>query len=513
MRAAGSTWYETRTPRFSVITNGQPEQARQLAQDLERFHAVMLKTTTFEAREAAPPLRVFLTRDHAEYVALGGREDSAGMFKSSIRGNFALVTLKRHYCRELTGSHIRCRNETVSSDAARAVLFHEYVHYVESQAGSRTPSWYAEGLAEYMGATQFREDGTYTLGCPREERMGWMRQQDWIPMDKLMTADVIIDIPGHYANTYGQAWAAMHYFSADKARAAKLANYLSLWASGTEHDQAVEQALGVTPEELNGVIHEYALQSHFQCLAAPSAGLDDVPAPSLEELGTAEAHFGIAELLFSTLGPTDAVFDLLAEGHRLAPKEPRLLAALARAHWARAVRTERAGDASSASAPAPTEEDTKKAMAYLTRALRAPAGPGAAAYVAVVEGNILTSRAMSQLAGGDSEAKQTLLRARKAYRRAIKTDEALAEAYVGLGNTYLVADNGSNEPIVVLEAAAYLLPLSAEVPIALAQLRMLRGQYAEAVAPLRYAVAWGAHSGAYEKAKQLLEQALTAGRE
>jgi hypothetical protein len=92
------------------------------------------------------------------------------------------------------------------------------------------------------------------------------------------------------------------------------------------------------------------------------------------------------------------------------------------------------------------------------------------------------------------------------YRRAIRKDETLAEAYVGLGATYLIEDNGSKEAQVVLEAAGYLLPLDTGVPLILAQIHIGRRNVADAIVALEYVIRWSSSAQQREAARTALAE-------
>src|SRR5690242_16798995 len=134
-QTASERWTELRTPRFVVWTDGDPETARGLIGDLERFHQLALATTGAEEVEAAPPLRVFIAKDHASFVSLTHADPRThGLFAATRTGNYAIVEAS-----------------ALASDehgaGGRAALFHEHTHYLLAVRGSRVPSWYSEGLA------------------------------------------------------------------------------------------------------------------------------------------------------------------------------------------------------------------------------------------------------------------------------------------------------------------------------------------------------------------------------
>ena len=240
---ARGTWFAVESPRFRVWTDGDPEQARALVVDLERFHQVAMRTTTAEEREAAPPLRIFLAKDAASFRALTGQGGMvAGTFRTTYRGNYAITEGQ-----SFGGGFSR---EDMSD---RNVLFHEYAHYILAVQGARVPSWYNEGFAEYMATTEFR-DGAYTVGCPPLYRTSWVEYMEWLPTVKVLDAENIGTLMRNgsgYVRTrrdpidsYAQSWFMFHYFSSDGVRQKQLREYLKLWAQGVPGAEAVQRAMG-----------------------------------------------------------------------------------------------------------------------------------------------------------------------------------------------------------------------------------------------------------------------------
>ena len=236
-QTARGTWHELRTPRFRAWTDGDPEPVRVLLEDLERFDHVLRALTSAEEREAAPPLRIYVAKDDRSLRSLtGARANIQGLFKPTLRGNYAIV-----------GGGANVEADDPYAIARRAVLFHEYTHYVLSMSGARVPSWYNEGFAEYMSTTAFRDDGRYTIGCVPQHRAAWTKYIEWLPMLRVLSADNVADLEGsrgvggtgthvgsdrNPADSYAQSWYAVHYFLADGQRKAQLNRYLQEWAAG-----------------------------------------------------------------------------------------------------------------------------------------------------------------------------------------------------------------------------------------------------------------------------------------
>jgi len=509
-KTTAAQWYEVRSPHFQLWTDGNPHEVRGLALDLERFHEVMLSKTRAEERSAAPPLRIFVAKDEASFRALTGLRFS-GVFSATYQGNYALITSQpRAAAGQDTKPEQASPGEAGLEPDSRDVLFHEYAHYVWASGGARVPSWYIEGFAEYMATTRFLADGSYTLGCPPRHRTRWVEHLDWLPIGRVMEAESVTRLGARRtlgqgsskqlvmtSDSYAESWYAVHYFSADPARQAQLGAYLTAWADGATGEQAVQKAFGMSYAELDATLRAYAKRSDFPCVAIEPTSPLPSPAIDVKPLASAEAHHHVGALLLAMFGPTEAASNVLQRAAELDPNAPRTLAALARAHWRRAEQS--AGEAALTA--------LQQAEQYLERARRLGSQDSE---VSTLEGHVRRLRATHWKASGNAAAGEELLRARKAYRKAIRADETIAEAYYGLGASYLIEDNGSQEPVVVLEAAAYLLPLEPGVAWALAQLHIARGNPVQAGPALEHILRWSKNEEQLAKAHAAIDELRSA---
>ena len=483
-QTAKGQWHELRTPRFAVWTDGDPELARSLVVDLERFHQLLRVQSAAEEREAAPPLRVFVAKDHATFLALTeASRELRGLFRVTMRGNYAII------------DGTTTANASVLEVGSRTLLFHEYTHSMLAASGARVPSWYNEGLAEYMSTTEFRADGRYTVGCAPQYRAAWMKSVQWLPLQRVLEVDNVASLPlagspRQPSDSYAQSWYAVHYFQADPARKLQLNEYLKLWNEGVPPADAVQRAFKISVADLDRLLQGYAAQPAFECTAVAPAQPLTLPQVAATPLSQEAAQLHIADLLLATVGPTKAALDVLNQAAKQRPNDAATLLALGRAHWLLAER----GDDFAA--------DLATAKRYLEQAGKRASG---SAEALALEGHVRRLQA-SSLAEAKEPFGDVLLSARKAYRAAIRADDALAEAYVGLGSTYLIEDNGSQEAQVALEAAAYLLPLDTEVALTLARIQIARSNTLQAVPALEYVVRWSKDDEQRNAARTVLEQ-------
>lgn len=487
---AAHPWYAVRSARFAMWTDTDPETAREVIGDLERYHQILLATTTAEEHDAAPPLRIFLTRDAGSFAQLSGSHSAnglqtRGMFLATSRGNFAIADSREWS--DVPDNEV----------SGRALLFHEYAHAVLAMNGSVVPSWYNEGFAEYMSTTTF-DDGSITIGCPPRYRMPFRSLAKWLPMQEILEADSVaalmrcetgfVRTRRPAVESYLQSWYMFHYFASDAARKRQLHEYLQLWQQGVPVPVAFERAFGASIGEVGAAIERYAQQPNVSCVLLEPGKPPAPPKIEVRAISGEEARYRLADLMLAIQGPTDEVLALLQrdETGTYAPS----LRALARAHLMRA-------DAGTGD----VDRELTEAAILLDQVGRLD---GESAEGASLTGDVERLRAARLKATDHAAASAALQRARADYRKAIASDDGLAEAYLGLGLTYAIEDTGSEEAVIALEAAAYLLPLDVRPALEVGRLHIARGHKEKAVPALRFVVRWAHDAATRDAARRLL---------
>ncbi|MBX2849105.1 MAG: hypothetical protein KTR16_12340 [Acidiferrobacterales bacterium] len=164
-KVAKQTWYHVKTDRFSVITDGTRRTAIRLAENLERFHAMVDLITGGKLPDYARPVTVIVTDSKTTYSTLTSKskflQRTGGFFRDTINGNYAV--LRQTNPRDLS------------------TLFHEYTHYLFSNFSTRNyPLWYSEGFADFWGQVEFKGDDIIYYGKPEPNHLRAINNMNWV---------------------------------------------------------------------------------------------------------------------------------------------------------------------------------------------------------------------------------------------------------------------------------------------------------------------------------------------
>ena len=106
----------------------------------------------------------------------------------------------------------------------------------------------------------------------------------------------------------------------------------------------------------------------------------------------------------------------------------------------------------------------------------------------------------------DPEARQWVARAREKYQRAIAIDEHHAEAYVGLGRTYLLTPTEQMDVgLQILEASRQLLPTNLEAHLLIGHLLFATEDFEGARHHYDEVISWSRNPTVINRAKGMIE--------
>ncbi|HEM46298.1 MAG TPA: hypothetical protein ENO23_04545, partial [Alphaproteobacteria bacterium] len=185
-------WIEVSTPRFTILSRLSERRTRRLAHDLELFAQVVLSVTNARRSDSPVPTHVVLIDENAEWREIGSEHLVTGFFVSTARENYLAL-------------------RDVQGDSERAILQHEYVHFLlRNENGLRYPRWYEDGYAEVLSTVKHRR-GAVVVGSVPTFRIDELRYRTWLPIRRIVQPD------GYERWTdedqsmyYAEAWALVH---------------------------------------------------------------------------------------------------------------------------------------------------------------------------------------------------------------------------------------------------------------------------------------------------------------
>jgi hypothetical protein len=197
--AADEQWLLARSKHFTFISSAGEKKTRDIAANLETLAAALTQMSSRFAGTSAET-RVFLFSRHREaqpyFDLLMGRENArvTGIFVSqNDRGSMLM--------------------ETGFGFGLDHTPFHELVHYLISNGGTRPPLWIEEGLADYFGNAELRR-GSIVAGDPVPTHMQTLQRTKLLPLAQLFDVTRESDLynTGDSQRAfYAQSWALVDW--------------------------------------------------------------------------------------------------------------------------------------------------------------------------------------------------------------------------------------------------------------------------------------------------------------
>jgi tetratricopeptide (TPR) repeat protein len=264
--AAQAEWKEASSTHFVVYGEGGDETVRDSAEKLEKFYHVLGVLTGLKDVPAARKVKVYLFRTTEEVqdtlpVPAGG---VAGYYSTTIRGPFAVMP------RMKTGGEFGLK--------AQQVLFHELTHHFMFQYFPVAyPTWYQEGFADFTGTIDIQKNDVVSLGGIVENRFLVLRNRNWLPLDKLLTAQSYFDVGENVLSLYSEGWLLVHYLKMHPGREGQLEKYLNGIASGMSYKDAMNAAFGPGAKQLDEELRAYSHLTKYPALDLPFKKMDTGP--------------------------------------------------------------------------------------------------------------------------------------------------------------------------------------------------------------------------------------------
>lgn len=295
-----SSWVVVQSKRFEIYSTLRTEEAKSLAKDLERFHALVYLVTNAPRVESAVPTRIFAFARRSEYSQVGPA-GTAGAFSPGLRSN-QIVLLD--YSPNLGASE---------------VILHEYVHFILRNGKNRPyPVWYDEGLAEFF-STVVPHGNVLVVGAMPKGFVQPFERGRWASTEQIIAARSYEDLPTNFRYMlYPQSWALVHYLALDRGPDAPsltkgLARYLDLIESGTSTSDAYRAAFGEIAGRSGQKIKSLLDGGDMNVIGIPIAKIDyDRSEPSVRTPSPAEVAVRLGQLHLGKGDATKAEEEFLA---------------------------------------------------------------------------------------------------------------------------------------------------------------------------------------------------------
>ena len=249
---ASPQWVQVRSAHFTVITDAGESRGREVALHFEQMRSVFGAFMSKPNLELPSPMQVVAfrsTKEMRRFVPLwrGKPIDMMGYYHQSSDCSVILLDLSvKNYWQ---------------------TAFHEYAHQLlNANTSAETQPWFDEGFAEYFSTIRVQGNDA-EVGAAHEKDFKVVRHK------RLMTTADLLQVrqdsdtynqDGTARNVfYGQSWLMVHYLF-DTHSLPKAFDYFARIAEGTTSiEEAFRQSFGMSTEQFDGVLREYARQKRL----------------------------------------------------------------------------------------------------------------------------------------------------------------------------------------------------------------------------------------------------------
>ena len=224
--AADEKWILARSKHFVFVSSAGEKRTRDIATGLETLAAALTQMSPRFSSTTAQT-RVFLFSRHREaqpyFDLLEGRENAhvTGIFIS--QGNRGSMLMETGY-----------------GFGPDRTPFHELVHYLINNGGTRPALWIEEGIAEYFSNAQLRKNAIY-VGEPVQSHLQALQTRSRIPLQKLFAVEresELYNKPEWQRSFYAESWATIDWLLRENPSA------FDDFLRDIENGKSVEAALG-----------------------------------------------------------------------------------------------------------------------------------------------------------------------------------------------------------------------------------------------------------------------------
>lgn len=276
----GDIWHKAESAHFTIYSPGDREDLVEFSRDLEKYDGLLRFWFQKPDRGFVEKIDIYLLESQKEVASLiDHRRTLSGFYSSRIEGTYAVAQNKRGASDNFTGQE---------------VLFHEYAHhFMRSEFNEPVPAWLIEGFAEFLGTTEFNDDGTWTFGKPASHRGGALRGTP-PRIEALLLGDNGKD--ARFPGFYGWSWALTHMLYTAPDRGARITAYVDRLKLGEDSIAAAEAAFGDLNKLRADLRNHVRGKMEYSVSDQPFPWVDGVEVSSLSEEQSRLAKFRLRRL-------------------------------------------------------------------------------------------------------------------------------------------------------------------------------------------------------------------------
>ena len=234
-------WLRISSAHFSMLTDATSSKGEQAILRLEQMRSVIGHQLMKTKLHLSLPLDIIALKSDDEYIQIAPVQDgrpisSTGFFLHGDDRNYIVLNLADDKSWQ-----------TITRDFFRLYLEYNY---------PPTPSWFDEGLIEYLSSLQL-SDEEGAMGSDPGSYLTTLSSQPWIPLPELFSVRVDSKKPPKPIFR-AEAWLVIHYLiSQDKM--SETGSYFGLVeGQGESIEQAITKAYGVSPAQLEQALKDYS---------------------------------------------------------------------------------------------------------------------------------------------------------------------------------------------------------------------------------------------------------------
>jgi len=240
-------WTLYRTPQVDVLATGGKPRAATLMRDIALFRAVVSWLADIPELPTQSRRVTFLVLENAEDVQHLFRTPDGinGLARSELAGDFMVVVRPR------LASTFNSGNQ---------VVFHEYVHQLlQMRSGSRQPTWYSEGIADFLSTLSVEGDSV-RLGAKPAGRVWSLRNEPSMKLvDVLRVGSAFNLSEADRSRFYARSWLLVHHLLLapdrfDRRYPPRLALYLQKYDAGQDSALSFASTFADTFPQLDNLL-------------------------------------------------------------------------------------------------------------------------------------------------------------------------------------------------------------------------------------------------------------------